>query len=76
MAFTDGFLWGAASAAAQVEGAYDEDGKSMSIYNFEWALGYDKRFGLIYVDYRTQERIPKDSAYWYAEVIKENGENL
>lgn len=44
--------------------------------NFEWALGYDKRFGLIYVDYRTQERIPKDSAYWYAEVIKENGENL
>ena len=44
--------------------------------NFEWALGYDKRFGLIYVDYRTQERIPKDSAYWYAEVIRENGENL
>ena len=44
--------------------------------NFEWALGYDKRFGLIYVDYRTQERIPKDSAYWYAEVIRENGEHL
>ena len=44
--------------------------------NFEWALGYEKRFGLIYVDYLTQQRIPKDSAYWYAEVIKENGENL
>jgi len=44
--------------------------------NFEWALGYDKRFGLIYVDYATQQRTLKDSAYWYAEVIKENGENL
>lgn len=44
--------------------------------NFEWAFGYEKRFGLVYVDYRTQERIPKDSAYWYAEVIKQNGENI
>ena len=44
--------------------------------NFEWALGYDKRFGLIYVDYESQQRIPKDSYYWYAEVIKTNGENL
>lgn len=44
--------------------------------NFEWAEGYDKRFGLIYVDYRTQERILKDSALWYARLIKENGENL
>lgn len=44
--------------------------------NFEWALGYDKRFGLIYIDYETQRRIPKDSYYWYAEVIKTNGENL
>lgn len=44
--------------------------------NFEWAEGYDKRFGLIYVDYQTQERILKDSVYWYADVIKENGENL
>ncbi|MBR0399288.1 MAG: family 1 glycosylhydrolase [Mogibacterium sp.] len=44
--------------------------------NFEWALGYDKRFGLIYVNYETLERIPKDSYHWYADVIKTNGENL
>lgn len=44
--------------------------------NFEWACGYDKRFGLIYVDYQTQERIIKDSGYWYKEVIESNGENL
>ena len=44
--------------------------------NFEWAYGYSRRFGLIYVDYVTQERTLKDSAYFYAEVIKTNGENL
>ncbi|MBQ6314964.1 MAG: beta-glucosidase [Mogibacterium sp.] len=44
--------------------------------NFEWALGYEKRFGIIYLDYATQKRIPKDSAYWYSEVIRSNGENL
>ena len=44
--------------------------------NYEWAAGYDKRFGLVYVDYRTQERTLKDSAYWYGEVIKNNGSNL
>ena len=44
--------------------------------NLEWAHGFDKRFGLIYVDFRTQERILKDSAYWYADVIQNNGENL
>jgi beta-glucosidase len=38
--------------------------------NFEWAEGYDKRFGLVYVDYRTQERIPKASAYWYRDLIR------
>jgi beta-glucosidase len=41
--------------------------------NFEWSLGYSQRFGLVYVDYETQERIPKDSAYWYKNVIRENG---
>ena len=44
--------------------------------NYEWAEGYTQRFGLIYVDYRTQERIIKDSGYWYQEVIAANGENL
>ncbi|MBQ8689522.1 MAG: family 1 glycosylhydrolase [Clostridia bacterium] len=44
--------------------------------NFEWALGYSRRFGLIYVDYPTQERVLKDSAYFYRDVIKSNGENL
>ena len=44
--------------------------------NFEWNKGYGERFGLIYVDYRTQERIWKDSAYWYRDVIQSNGENL
>lgn len=44
--------------------------------NFEWAKGYSERFGLIFVDYRTQERIWKDSAYWYQNVIRTNGEKL
>ncbi|BBL79477.1 beta-glucosidase [Rubrobacter xylanophilus] len=38
--------------------------------NFEWAEGYSKRFGLVFVDYGTRRRIPKDSARWYAEVIR------
>jgi beta-glucosidase len=37
--------------------------------NFEWALGYWKRFGLIYVDYPTLERIPKESYNWYRSFI-------
>jgi beta-glucosidase len=41
--------------------------------NFEWAWGYAKRFGLIYVDFPTQRRIPKDSAWWYAGVIRRGG---
>lgn len=44
--------------------------------NFEWIFGYGRRFGLIYVDYETQERIWKDSAFWYKDVIKNNGLNL
>ena len=37
--------------------------------NFEWAYGYAKRFGLIHVDYATQQRTAKDSAHWYRSVI-------
>ncbi len=44
--------------------------------NFEWARGYSERFGLVYVDYPTQKRILKDSAYWYQKIIKENGSTL
>jgi beta-glucosidase len=38
--------------------------------NFEWAYGYDKRFGIVRVDYETQERIPKQSAHWYRDTIR------
>jgi len=41
--------------------------------NFEWAEGYARRFGIVHVDYRTQARLPKDSARWYSEVIRRNG---
>jgi beta-glucosidase len=41
--------------------------------NFEWARGYLQRFGLVWVDYDTQQRLPKDSALWYKQVIAENG---
>lgn len=60
-----------------------EEGVNMAGYfqwsimdNFEWAEGYDKRFGLVYVDYETQERILKDSAHWYSNVIRTNGDAL
>ena len=57
-----------------------QDGANISGYfhwsildNFEWARGYTERFGLVHVDYETQKRTPKDSAYWYRDVIKNNG---
>ena len=40
--------------------------------NFEWADGYSKRFGIHYVDFKTQKRTPKLSAEWYREVIAKN----
>lgn len=40
--------------------------------NFEWAWGYDRRFGLLYIDYPSQRRIPKSSFHWYAECIRQN----
>ncbi|TDB81003.1 GH1 family beta-glucosidase [Micromonospora sp. KC721] len=41
--------------------------------NFEWAEGYDQRWGLVYVDYATQRRVLKRSAHWYRSVIRHNG---
>ncbi len=60
-----------------------EDGANIAGYfhwslmdNFEWAEGYKERFGLIHVDFETQKRTVKDSAYWYREVMKTNGASL
>jgi len=41
--------------------------------NFEWQSGYSKRFGIVYVDFETQRRIPKASAQFYSNVIRTNG---
>jgi beta-glucosidase len=41
--------------------------------NFEWSFGYSQRFGIVWVDYKTQKRYLKDSAKWYKNVIKKNG---
>lgn len=67
---------------AQLSNAH-EDGVDVRGYfqwsmldNFEWAEGYRMRFGLIYVDYETLERTPKDSYRWYQEVIRTNGGSL
>ena len=44
--------------------------------NYEWDQGYNERFGLIFVDYLTQQRLVKDSGRWFAEVANTNGANL
>jgi beta-glucosidase len=41
--------------------------------NFEWGFGFTKRFGIVLVDYATQERVVKDSGRWYAETARKNG---
>jgi beta-glucosidase/6-phospho-beta-glucosidase/beta-galactosidase len=59
--------------------AINEDGVDLRGYfvwslldNFEWALGYSKRFGLHHTDFATGKRTPKSSARWYAEVMRRN----
>ncbi len=44
--------------------------------NFEWSLGYSKRFGIVHVDFETQQRTPKDSAHFYAKIIETKGSAL
>jgi len=44
--------------------------------NYEWSLGYEKRFGIVHVDYATQRRTPKASARFYADVIRSHGASL
>jgi beta-glucosidase len=41
--------------------------------NFEWEHGYAQRFGIVFVDFPTQRRIPKRSALWYRDLIRSNG---
>jgi beta-glucosidase len=64
----------AAAHAAIAEGAKLEGYFYWSLMdNFEWAWGYSRRFGIVYVDYPTQRRILKDSAMFYGDVIERNG---
>ncbi|HEY2406516.1 MAG TPA: GH1 family beta-glucosidase [Polyangiaceae bacterium] len=60
-----------------------EDGVPVQAYfhwsfidNFEWAHGYKHRFGLVFCDFPSGRRVPKDSAYWYRDVIASAGRNL
>ena len=80
-----GFPLGAMSAESKAFEARKavEDGADIRGYfhwslmdNFEWCRGYADRFGLLYVDYATQQRIWKDSAHWYRDMIASNGETL
>jgi beta-glucosidase len=66
------YLEGHTSAVrrARTEGAHVDGYFAWSLLdNFEWAYGYAKRFGLIYVDFHTLERVPKDSFRWYQGLV-------
>jgi beta-glucosidase len=62
----------AAVAAARQQGADVRGYFAWSLMdNFEWSYGYEKRFGLVHVDYETQARTPKQSALWYRDTIRQ-----
>jgi beta-glucosidase len=64
-----------AAASAAIESGVDLRGYFVwsLLDNFEWDSGYGMRFGIVFVDYLSQRRIPKSSALWYREVIRANG---
>ncbi|WP_026426086.1 GH1 family beta-glucosidase [Actinokineospora inagensis] len=69
IAYHDGHL--RALAAAMAAGADVRGYFAWSATdNFEWAAGYRERFGLVHIDYPTQRRTPKDSYYWYRDVVQ------
>ncbi|MES1247857.1 MAG: GH1 family beta-glucosidase [Actinomycetota bacterium] len=59
-------VWRARKEGAPVEGYFVWS----FLDNFEWAEGYSKRFGIVFVDYPTQERVPKDSFHWFKQRIR------
>jgi beta-glucosidase len=61
-------VWRAIQAGAPVDGYFQWS----LLDNFEWAWGYQKRFGMVFVDYGTQRRIPKQSARFYQQVAAAN----
>jgi beta-galactosidase len=71
-AFLDGHL---RAAHAAIESGVDLRGYLVwsLLDNFEWAEGYNKRFGIVHVDFASQRRLFKDSGLWYREVIERNG---
>lgn len=64
---------------SQLQKSYDEGTDIRGYFlwtfldNFEWDKGYNERFGIVHVDFTTQKRIAKDSAFWYQKVIETNG---
>ncbi|QEO16146.1 beta-glucosidase [Agromyces intestinalis] len=67
-----------AAAARAVEQGVDLRGYLVwsLLDNFEWAFGYDRRFGIVHVDFETQTRTPKDSAFWLRDVIASRAAHL
>ena len=72
IAYLDGYL---RALHAAIDAGVDVRGYFLwsLLDNFEWQHGYTMRFGMVHVDYDTLARTPKDSAYWYRDVIRRNG---